>query len=131
MSGWDGRSTFVVFPPFVKGPVGAYVEALFRRRCLGEGVTDVGTVDKEIFGGGNGIKEARVDLVDTVCIGFVEDLDRARTTKSVTDATCLFTTVKCFDIVCPYQVEDRIIRCNQDGVTKHTLGVILIQLEIF
>jgi hypothetical protein len=52
-------------------------------------------------------------------------------TRSVTDATCLFTTVKCFDIVCPYQVEDRIIRENQDRVTKHTLGVILIQLEIF
>jgi hypothetical protein len=64
-----------VFPPFVKGPVGAYVEALFRRRRLSEGVTDVKTIDKEIFGGGNGIKEARAGLVDAVCIVFVENLD--------------------------------------------------------
>ncbi len=74
MSGWDGRSTFVLFPPFVKGPVGAPVEALFWRRCLSKGVTDVGTVDKEIFGSGNGIKEARAGLVDTVGIGLVENL---------------------------------------------------------
>jgi len=48
---------------------------LFWRRRLSEGVTDVGTVDKEVFGSGNGIKEARAGLVDTVGIGFVEDLD--------------------------------------------------------
>jgi len=75
MSGWDGRSTFVVFPPFVKGPVGAHVESLFWRRCLSEGVTNVGTVDKEVFGGGNGIEEARAGLVDTVGICFVKNLD--------------------------------------------------------
>jgi hypothetical protein len=75
MSGWDGRSTFVVFPPFMKGSVGAYVEALFWRWCLGEGIADVGTVDEEIFGGSNGIKEARAGLIDTVRIGFVENLD--------------------------------------------------------
>jgi hypothetical protein len=64
-----------VFPPFVKSPVGAYVEALFRRWCLSKGVTDVRTVDKEIVGGSNGIKEARAGLIDTVRIGFVENLD--------------------------------------------------------
>ncbi len=65
----------MVFPPFVKGPVRAYVEALFRRWCLSEGVADIRTVDKEIFGGSNSIKETRTGLVDTVCIGFVENLD--------------------------------------------------------
>jgi hypothetical protein len=65
----------VVFPPFVKSPVGAYVEALFRRLCLSEGVTDIRTIDKEIFGGSNGIKEARAGLINTVRIGFVKDLD--------------------------------------------------------
>ena len=121
----------MVIPPFVKGPVGAYVEALFGRRGFSKGVADVGAIDKEIFGGGNGIKEVRAGLVDTVGIGFVEDLDRARATRSITDATCLFTAVKGFDIVCPNQVEDCIVRCNQGRVTKHTLGVVLIQLEIF
>ena len=100
----------MVFPPFVKGPVGAYVEALFGRRCFGKGVADVGAIDKKIFAGGNDIKEARAGLVHTVGIGFVEDLDRARATRSIADATCFFTTVKGFDIVCQNQVEDCIVR---------------------
>ena len=77
--GWHVRVGWEVYlcgvPTIMKGPVGVYVEALLWRRCLSEGVTDVGTVDKEIFGSGNGIKEARAGLLDTVCIGFAENLD--------------------------------------------------------
>jgi hypothetical protein len=63
----------MVFPPFVKGAVRAYVESLLWQGCLGERVADVGPKNKEVFGGQDCVKEARAGLADTVGIDFIKN----------------------------------------------------------
>jgi hypothetical protein len=74
MFGWSGGSPFVILPPFVEGPARAYVEALFQRRSLCEGVADISIIDNEVLCGGNCLEQAQAGLIDTVCVGFIEDL---------------------------------------------------------
>ncbi len=66
MSRRDRGAPFVENPPFIKGAIRADVETLFRRRDFGEGVTNVGAINEEIFSHSNSIEEARACLIDAV-----------------------------------------------------------------
>jgi hypothetical protein len=125
------RPPFVIYPPFIEGPVWLYIKPLFRRRCLGKSVTNIGTVDDKVLGHGNCIEQTRAGLVDAVGICFVEYLDRSRLTGAVADASCLFTAIECLDVISPHKVEHCVVLFHGDGFAEHHLFVILIQLKIF
>ena len=118
----------VIFPPFDERPIRVYEEALFRWRGFGEGVRDVGTVDKEVFGGRDSVEQSRTCLVYAVGVCLVQNPCLTCARRAVTDASSLLSAVECFDVVRPDEVEDAIPVCGYVGITKHALVVVLIQL---
>ncbi len=126
------RGLFLVLcPPFVKRTVRSNEESLFWRRCFGEGIGDVRAVDEKVFRGCNGIKHSSTRLIDAVSISFCEDLYFSRPCGTIADTLGLLPSIDCFNVISPNQVEDRIIRSNGDGCTKHALILVLVQLEVF
>jgi hypothetical protein len=74
---WDGGLAFVVCPPFVKCLIRLDIKPLLRRWGLHKCVTYVGPIDKEVFGGGDGIKLTGTCLVNAVCVDLVGYLNIA------------------------------------------------------
>jgi hypothetical protein len=117
---------FVIHPPFVEGPVWLYVEPLFRWRSFRKSITNISTVHNKVLRRGNCIEQARAGLVNAIGISFIKDLGRSQTTGTITDASCLFATIKCLDVVPTDEMKDGVVFLHCDGVTKHCLFVILV-----
>ncbi len=71
----DGRVSFVILPPFVKGMAGADVKALFGWGSFSKRVAYVGVKDKHIFGSCNSVEWVRACLINAVSVNFIENFD--------------------------------------------------------
>jgi len=111
----------MVDPPFVKGPVGFNEEWLLRWwgfcKCIG----DVGTKNKEVFCGSNGIEQTRASLLDAVGIHLGKDKYFAGACGAVTNTAGFLLSVDSLDVVCPNEMKNGIALIRLDGVPKHAL----------
>ncbi len=58
MARWYWKAAFVLYPPFIKRSVRADIEALFGWRRFRKGVAYIRPKHEEVFGSGDGVKEA-------------------------------------------------------------------------
>jgi hypothetical protein len=118
-------------PPFVERAIQADEETLFRGRSFGKSIRDVSTKDEKVFSGRDSIEQAGTRLIDTICICFRKDTDHARTSVTITYALSLFAAIDSFYGICPHEMEDSVVVGWSDGIAKHPLRIILVQLKVF
>ena len=70
-------------------------------------------------------------MIDTVSIRFIEYTNHTRVCGAVTNTSCLFLSIDSLDRVGLNKVENRIVFCRSNGVTKHALSIVMIQLKVF
>ncbi len=59
---------------------------------------------------------------------FCKDTNHTQSSRTITDAPSLLTTINSFDHISPPQMEDSIIFSWSHGSTKHSLSIVLVEL---
>ena len=128
MALWNWCVTEVIHPPFMEGMVRADADALFRRRCISKGITDLSAMDNFVLGSANSIEETRTGVVNTVGINVIQDADLTRMGGAIASTSCLLAAILSLDVIQLDEVEHGGLRFNSRWFAKHELLHILVQL---
>ena len=70
-------------------------------------------------------------MVDTICIRFGKYTNHTRTGGPITYTVGFLVAIISFNCIRLHQMEDGILLSHSNRFTKHSLSIILIELEVF